>query len=267
MDPKSLPPKNNWSQLNPQARNLSRSGEIRLGLVIMVLFLLAGCFGPTFLAIDFKHMSSGAPFLKPSAAHWLGTDGQGKDMFQLIILAFNSSLKLGLQVVGWALGAGLAYGLLAASLGGWPGRFFNWIIGVKVPSGLFALVLTGAACYYLEPGIGPIIMALTIVQIFTFAVPGRLLALRLMGRIDCPYFLIFGSFVGLIASTLALVIVVTSLLSWVGLMSPLVNFNLGIMAGQGFKYLPPHYWPLLCPLLFIFISFYAGHLTSQAADI
>jgi peptide/nickel transport system permease protein len=55
----------------------------------------------------------------PGAAHWLGTDGLGRDVASQLLAGARNSLVVGLIAVGIGLVAGLALGCLAAAAGGW----------------------------------------------------------------------------------------------------------------------------------------------------
>jgi peptide/nickel transport system permease protein len=53
------------------------------------------------------------------AAHWLGTDEQGRDLFSALLYGMRISLAVGLGAVALSLGVGVAAGLLAGWAGGW----------------------------------------------------------------------------------------------------------------------------------------------------
>ncbi|MFJ5520950.1 ABC transporter permease [Streptomyces griseoluteus] len=83
-----------------------------IGLAILVLFTLMGVFGPMFfpaqLDIDPEHV-----YAAPSAAHWLGTDFAGSDVFQATVVGSRYVL-LTCAIAGlFAVGLGTTVGLLA----------------------------------------------------------------------------------------------------------------------------------------------------------
>ncbi len=55
----------------------------------------------------------------PSAAHWLGTDGLGRDVASQLLVGARASLLVGVVAVGIGLVLGVAAGALAAARGGW----------------------------------------------------------------------------------------------------------------------------------------------------
>jgi len=60
----------------------------------------------------------------PSAAHWLGTDSLGRDLFSRLIYGARISLIVGVGAVGVSIAIGVALGLVA----GWYGRWLDAII-------------------------------------------------------------------------------------------------------------------------------------------
>lgn len=55
----------------------------------------------------------------PSAAHWLGTDGAGRDVWARLVYGARVSLAVGLISQGIAVTLGLTFGLLAGFYGRW----------------------------------------------------------------------------------------------------------------------------------------------------
>jgi len=51
----------------------------------------------------------------PGAAHWLGTDMLGRDLFSQLLVGAQNSIVVGVVAVGIGLGAGVLLGLLAAA--------------------------------------------------------------------------------------------------------------------------------------------------------
>ena len=118
------------------ARNSTRTTTpaTRLGLTLVSAFALIALVGPFFVGDPTAFVA--APLQAPSAAHWLGTTGQGQDV-------------LAQTVVGALTGA------TAAFLGGAVDAALTWIINVSlVMPGLPLMVVIAA---WLPPG--PVTMA------------------------------------------------------------------------------------------------------------
>lgn len=78
--------------------NLSRlipaSGKVRVGLLIVILFVLLAAFGP--LLTDYQPRATGNPPLEgPSSQHWFGTTQTGQDVFSQFVYGARVSLGVG----------------------------------------------------------------------------------------------------------------------------------------------------------------------------
>jgi peptide/nickel transport system permease protein len=89
------------------------------GAVIMTLFLLAAAFAPYITVYDPLSTNAAVSLAKPSAAHWLGCDFMGRDVYSRIIYGARISLavSVGSMLLGCTLGVTL--GLLSGYLLGW----------------------------------------------------------------------------------------------------------------------------------------------------
>ena len=65
-----------------------------------------------------SRVGAAIPRLPPSADHWFGTDGQGRDMFTTMILALPQTLRIGIAAGFISLFVGVALGLIAGFVGG-----------------------------------------------------------------------------------------------------------------------------------------------------
>lgn len=97
---------------------LSRNRMLLAGVTVLGLVLLVAIIGP--LLVDAAQARVGAtiPRSPPSGEHWLGTDGQGRDMLTVLVLAMPQTLKIGLIAGLISLSFGVALGLIAGFTGG-----------------------------------------------------------------------------------------------------------------------------------------------------
>jgi peptide/nickel transport system permease protein len=92
--------------------------QLIVGIVMLVALIAFAIIGP--LLVDPKQAVVGAltPRLSPSAAHFLGTDTQGRDLWTELVLGTPNSLKIGLIAGFVGIGVGLLLGLIAGFVGG-----------------------------------------------------------------------------------------------------------------------------------------------------
>jgi peptide/nickel transport system permease protein len=58
-------------------------------------------------------------FKPPSAAHWMGTDDLGRDMFARVLYGGRISLTVGMLAMGISIILGSVIGLASGYYGGW----------------------------------------------------------------------------------------------------------------------------------------------------
>jgi peptide/nickel transport system permease protein len=97
----------------------------------------------------------------PSAAHWMGTDELGRDVFSRVAYGARVSMLVSVCVVLGAGIAGLAIGATAGYYGGWLDRFVN-IIVINAFLSFPGILLAIAFAAFLGPGLGKVIISLVI---------------------------------------------------------------------------------------------------------
>ena len=109
-----LPPSNN----RPFLKLLWRDKRATAGLIILVIIVLGTIFAP--LITPYNPQSQEFDYLQPpSAAHPLGTDDLGRDLFARIIFGARISLLVGIVTVSISMVIGVSMGLLSGYYGGW----------------------------------------------------------------------------------------------------------------------------------------------------
>jgi peptide/nickel transport system permease protein len=189
--------------------------------------------------------------------HWLGTDGQGRDMLSAMLYGLRISLLVGLASGGIALVVGTVVGLVAAFRGGWIDAILMRIVDLQLsfPTILVALILL----VLLGRGVDKIIFALVVVQWAYFArtvrgvalVEGsrdyveaarglRLPPLRILMLHILPNCLPTMLVVATIQMAQAISLEAT--LSFLGLGLPPTRPSLGLLIANGFDYLQSGRW-------------------------
>lgn len=130
------------------------------GIAIVGLWILLAIFAPLIvrgdpLAQDFPR------FLGPSAQHWFGTDGVGRDVLTRVIYGSRISIPLALLLVSLSLFTGSFLGALAGYFGGLADE-----IVMRAADLVFAfptLILAMAVLAALGPGLQNAVLAIVVV--------------------------------------------------------------------------------------------------------
>ena len=109
------------------------------------IFVLIGIFSPWLMTEDPAAQDYAALLEGPSAAHWLGTDYLGRDMFSRIIGGARTSLVAMAFVLVAALAIGVVIGSFAGHVGGKTELVLISVIDIALalPSLVIALALMG----------------------------------------------------------------------------------------------------------------------------
>ncbi|WP_327090565.1 ABC transporter permease [Nonomuraea sp. NBC_01738] len=91
--------------------------KIRIGIGILVFFVLMALFGPLLIGAD-PAATSDAGLQGPSAAHWLGTTQTGQDVLTQIVYGSRVSMGVGLLSAVIATAFAIVVGLVGGYLGG-----------------------------------------------------------------------------------------------------------------------------------------------------
>ncbi|MCV4342966.1 ABC transporter permease [Pseudomonas capsici] len=143
-----------------------RSPALTLGGSLIVLLLLVAIFAPLLSGFDPNQQNIEQRLLPPSASHWLGTDGFGRDLFTRLLYGTRPTLLLVSLVLLLTLPIGVLVGVAAGFYGGWPERIlmrmtdvfmafpqlvlalaFVAILGSGLLNGALALSLTAWPAY------------------------------------------------------------------------------------------------------------------------
>jgi peptide/nickel transport system permease protein len=106
------------TSLDPALNHLRGNPALAAGLGLLALLGLAALVGPVFVDPTLAQVGATLPRQPPTAAHWLGTDAQGRDVLTAMTLAMPQTLKIGLIAGLISLTVGVALGLVAGFTGG-----------------------------------------------------------------------------------------------------------------------------------------------------
>lgn len=132
------------------------------GVVIVALFTLLAVFAPMLSPYDYAQVDLMATFQPPNAAHWLGTDALGRDIWSGIWEGARVSLTVGLFA---ALGQ-MLIGLVVGSYSGLRGGRVDMVIMrfVDIMIAIPFLIWISLIMLILRPGILSIILAFALTQ-------------------------------------------------------------------------------------------------------
>src|SRR5262245_35023614 len=149
-----------------------------VGLIIMTVFVLTAVFADFIARFDPLTVDSAHALARPSAAHWMGTDSFGRDVFSRIIHGARISLAVGLGSTAIGGTIGVIVGLISGYLSGWVDLVFQRITDVlqALPLLVLALVMTAA----LGPSLPNVLIAIAIPLVPTVSrvIRANTLALR-----------------------------------------------------------------------------------------
>lgn len=160
---------------------LLKHGGFRVGAAGVVLLFLVAVAGPLLVgdpnATDYRNQLD-----PPSGAHWLGTDGSGRDLLARAVHAAGVSTQAAVIVFALTTMIGLLLGVSSGLLGGWFDtvvcRLCDVMLGL--PSLVLALAIVGA----LGPGFANLILAMSLTGWAGLTKLARTLALGARHRLD-----------------------------------------------------------------------------------
>ena len=142
-------------------RRLKKSKGAMIGLVMLIIMIIGIIFAPMFVSYetaitnDFSNMLA-----KPSADHWFGCDGYGRDIFARTIYGGRTSVGIALLATFASCIVGSLLGAVAGFFGGWVDSTImrSLDIFMSVPDILFTM----AVVYALGASFVNLIVALTL---------------------------------------------------------------------------------------------------------
>jgi peptide/nickel transport system permease protein len=131
-----------------------------VGATLMALFVFAALFAGAITVYDPLSTNSTISLAPPSAAHWLGADFMGRDVYSRIVYGARISLSVGVGSTALGCAFGIMIGLASGYLGGWVDLATQRVIDMLQALPLLVLALVMAAS--LGPSLQNTIIAIAI---------------------------------------------------------------------------------------------------------
>ncbi|MHB1654507.1 MAG: ABC transporter permease [Desulfitobacteriaceae bacterium] len=243
------------------------------GLVLVCFFVLAAIIGPFLVPYSYAAQVLSDKSLPPSAAHWLGTDDLGRDMFARVWVGARISLFIGFMAALIDFIIGVVYGGISGLKGGRTDTVMMRV--VEVLYGLPYLLMVIMLMVIMGSGLLTIIVAMTVTGWVNMArlVRGEVLRIKeqefvLAARTQGAgtwHILIrhlvpnaIGPIIVNITLTVPSAIFAEAVLSFLGLGVPVPLASWGTMTNDGLvSLLDGTWWRLFFPALFISLSMFA----------
>ena len=247
----------------------NKAAVISLFLIFLVAFL--SFFGPFFLKYSFSDTDWNSIYYPPSLnnGHFLGTDGNGRDLLVRILYGGRLSLTIGILATLVSVFIGVIYGTIAGYFGGKLDVFMMRVVEIlyAMPYLIFVILLMvvfGRNIYFLFIAIGAVEW-LTMARI----VRGQTISLKEKEFIETSKALgqsnfmiiwkhiipnLAGPIVVYITLMVPSVIILESFLSFLGLgvQEPLTSW--GVLISEGSREMETAWWLLIFPGIFMTIT-------------
>ncbi|QFT80025.1 Glutathione transport system permease protein GsiD [Roseovarius sp. THAF27] len=134
----------------------------RIGAAIILFWAIVALVGNWITPYPVGEIVDWDYFSGVSAAHWMGTDYLGRDIFSRVLMGARYTVGIALAAVTLACSIGVILGMIAAVIGGWfdtllsrlldafngiPSLLFGLVVVAAVGSSIPVLILTLAAIY------------------------------------------------------------------------------------------------------------------------
>jgi peptide/nickel transport system permease protein len=259
--------------------NFAKNRLALLGLTVVLLLLLVALFAPLLAPYsptvgDLRTTR----LLPPSAAHWFGTDDQGRDILSRLIYGSRITLMVVLLVAVLAAPVGLLVGTVAGYAGGWVDAVLMRVtdIFLAFPRLILALAFVAA----LGPGIENAVLAIAITSWPPYARISRaetltlrqadfISAVRLVGaspgRIVLRHImpLCLSSVIVRVTLDMAGIILTAAGLGFLGLGAQPPTPEWGAMIANGRAYVLDQWWVAAAPGAAIFLISLAFNLVGD----
>ena len=250
------------SLLREAGRRLRRDPLAMAGLAALCALAAVAAAAPWISPYDYDLQQLSVGATPPSAAHWLGTDTLGRDLFTRLLYGARLSLMVGAAATAVALVIGVGYGVVSGYVGGAVDAVMMRAVDIlySLPFMIFIILITvvfGRSLLLLFIAIGSVEW-LTMARI----VRGQVRATRNLDFVDAARALgvphwrvmlrhVLPNVVGPVAVyatlTVPSVMLLEAFLSFLGLGVQPPQSSWGVLIASGVESMEEHVWLLLFP--------------------
>lgn len=253
------------------ARNNIERTALIVALLVILMAILGGFLAPFDpLKIDFR-----AKLQPPSAEHWLGTDGSGRDVLSRLLVGAQMTLTSTAIVLAVVVAFGVAVGVLSAFVGGAIDNLLMRLADVWLgfPPLILALGFASALGASLEAAIWALIVSwwpnyarltrMVTVDILSRKFIASADALGVSTGAKIFRYVLPNAFDVLIVQVtldISAIMLAISGLSFIGVGAQIPLPEWGAMIADGRSYVANGWWIVLAPGLMIFITAFAFNI-------
>ena len=246
--------------------------------LFFLFFVSLVSLGAPWLAPYSTKVQSGKPFSKPSLSFLFGTDEVGRDVFSRVVMGLRSTWVSSVSIIIIGVIVGGLIGFVSGFFGGWLDKFFQRLtdLFLVLPSTMIAIAVVAT----LGPGLRNSVIAISIFwwpwysrivrsEVVAISQRPHLEAAKISGvsksRLAMRYVLPGAAPAVLVTATLdfANVVLVTSLLSFLGLGAPAPAPELGAMTSQSLASLTTAWWIPVFPAIAVGLMCLASNLSGD----
>lgn len=140
---------------------LSTDTRAMIGMTIVVVLVLAALAAPLIARHDPLSIELANQLQRPSIAHWMGTDFQGRDVWARIVYGARVSLAVGFVSQTIALTLGVTLGLVAGYYGRWVDELVMRLADITLAFPTLLLLIAMAAAF--EPSLTTVYLTIGVV--------------------------------------------------------------------------------------------------------
>jgi peptide/nickel transport system permease protein len=260
-------------------RQLARKRSAQIGGTIVLIVVFCAILAPMLVPYDPLKVDAIHRLGTPTAAHWLGTDELGRDLFSRVLYGTRYFVLICLVSVSISASIGVLFGLFAGTGPAWADMLIMRLVDIMLAFPFILLILAIVAI--LGPSLWTAMIAVGVAGISSYArlVRGEALVVKQEEYVEAmralgagPTRIMFGTVLPNVSSAIIvytsyampIAVLSASALSFLGLgaQPPLPEWGAMVVGGRAF--LNTAWWVVAAPGLAIFISIFALNLLGNA---